>query len=509
MDLFSNIALGLDTALSGTNLLYCFIGVLVGTIIGVIPGVGAISAISMLLPITFYLEPTTALIMLGGIWYGTTYGGSIAAILLNIPGTPANAVTCLDGYPLARSGRGGVALLTAALSSFAGGSIGIMLIMLFGPVIATYALSFGSAEYFALMVMGLVAAATISDGSAIKGLAMVVLGIMFGTVGADIYTGTPRFSFGVLELTDAISLVALAMGIFGVSEVIASVRNVHVSSIDRKSVSFRAMKPTKDEVKRSGGPVLRGSAIGAFFGALPGTGPSIAAFIAYAMEKRVSKEPKRFGKGAVEGVAAPEAANNAADQTAFIPTLSLGIPGSPTMALMLGALMIHGIAPGPSLINEQPSLFWGLIMSFWIGNLMLVVLNVPLISLWVRLLTIPYHLLYPAVLVFICIGTYSVNNSAFEVWLVVFFGFVGYAMRIFDFPAAPLLLGFVLGPMMEEHFRRAMLLSRGNFSTFIDRPISATVMAITALLLVWGIWSAIKQRKLARAELAAGETGGN
>ncbi|MHB2267421.1 tripartite tricarboxylate transporter permease [Aliihoeflea sp. PC F10.4] len=509
MDLFSNIALGLDTALSSTNLLYCFIGVLVGTIIGVIPGVGAISAISMLLPITFYLEPTTALIMLGGIWYGTTYGGSIAAILLNIPGTPANAVTCLDGYPLARSGRGGVALLTAALSSFAGGSIGILLIMLFGPVIATYALSFGSAEYFALMVMGLVAAATISDGSAVKGLAMVILGIMFGTVGADIYTGTPRFSFGVLELTDAVSLVALAMGIFGVSEVIASVRNVHTSTIDRKSVSFRAMKPTKDEVKRAGGPVLRGSAIGAFFGALPGTGPSIAAFIAYAMEKRVSKDPKRFGKGAVEGIAAPESANNAADQTAFIPTLSLGIPGSPTMALMLGALMIHGIAPGPSLINEQPSLFWGLIMSFWIGNLMLVVLNVPLIGLWVRLLTIPYHLLYPAVLVFICIGTYSVNNSAFEVWLVVFFGFVGYAMRIFDFPAAPLLLGFVLGPMMEEHFRRAMLLSRGNFSTFIDRPISATVMAITLLLLIWGIWSAIKQRKLTRAELAAEQAGGS
>lgn len=495
MDLFSNIALGLNTALSTTNLFYCFIGVFIGTIIGVIPGVGAISAISMLLPITFYLEPTTALIMLGGIWYGTTYGGSIAAILLNIPGTPANAVTCMDGHPMARQGRGGVALLTAALASFAGGSIGILLLMLFGPVIATYALSFGSAEYFALMVMGLVAASTISDGSAIKGLAMVILGILFGCVGADIYTGTPRFNFGTLELTDAISLVALAMGIFGVSEVIASVRNVHTSSIDPKSVSFRAMKPTRDEVKRSGGPVLRGSSIGAFFGALPGTGPSVAAFIAYAAEKRLSRHPEKFGKGAVEGIAAPESANNSADQTAFIPTLSLGIPGSPTMALMLGALMIHGITPGPSLVNEQPSLFWGLIMSFWIGNVMLVVLNVPLISIWVRLLTIPYHLLYPAVLVFICIGTYSVHQSPFEVGLVVFFGFVGYMMRILDWPAAPLLLGFVLGPLMEEHFRRAMLLSRGDFMTFIDRPISATVMAITAALLIWGVISAMRERR--------------
>lgn len=495
MEIFSNIALGLDTALSPTNLLYCFFGVFIGTVIGVIPGVGAITAISMLLPITFYLEPTTALIMLGGIWYGTTYGGSIAAILLNIPGTPANAVTCLDGYPMARGGRGGVALLMAALSSFVGGSIGILLLMMFGPVIAGYALSFGSAEYFALMLLGLVAASTISDGSAIKGLAMVVLGILFGCVGADIYTGTPRFNFGTLELTDTISLVALAMGIFGVSEVIASVRKVHVGDIDPESVRFRAMKPKPEELKRSVGPMLRGSSIGAFFGTLPGTGPSVAAFIAYAVEKRASSEPGRFGKGAVEGIAAPESANNAADQTSFIPTLSLGIPGSPTMALMLGALMIHGITPGPGLINEQPALFWGLIMSFWIGNLLLVVLNVPLISIWVRLLTIPYHLLYPAVLMFICIGTYSVNQSSFEVGLVVFFGALGYLMRVLDWPAAPLLLGFVLGPLMEEHFRRALLLSRGDFMTFIDRPISASVMAVTVAMLLWGAYATLKEKR--------------
>ncbi len=494
MDIFSNIAIGLETALTLNNLFYCFLGVFLGTLIGVIPGIGVLSAISMLFPITFYLEPTTALIMLAGIWYGTSYGGNTASILLNIPGTPANAVTCLDGYPMARQGRGGIALLMTTVASFVGGSIGIVLLMLFSPIIAKYALSFGSADYFSLMVLGLVAASTISDGSLAKGLAMVVLGIMFGTVGADIYTGTARFSFGVLELTDAISLIALAMGIFGVSEVIASVRKVNVGDIDPESVKLKAMKPSREDVSRSWLPMLRGSSIGAFFGTLPGTGPSVAAFMAYAVEKRVAKEPERFGKGAIEGIMAPESANNSADQTSFIPTLSLGIPGSPTMALMLGALMIHGIAPGPTLMTDQPSLFWGLIMSFWIGNLLLVILNIPLIGVWVRLLTIPYHLLFPAVLMFICIGTYSVNNSAFEVWLVVFFGFAGYLMRIFNFPAAPLLLGFVLGPLMEEHFRRAMLMSRGSFSTFIDRPISATVLAITASLLVWGTWSAYRRR---------------
>lgn len=503
MDIFSNIAIGLETALTLNNLFYCFLGVFLGTLIGVIPGIGVLSAISMLFPITFYLEPTTALIMLAGIWYGTSYGGNTASILLNIPGTPANAVTCLDGYPMARQGRGGVALLMTTVASFVGGSIGIVLLMLFSPIIAGYALNFGSADYFSLMVLGLVAASTISDGSASKGLAMVVLGIMFGTVGADIYTGTARFSFGVLELTDKISLIALAMGVFGVSEVIASVRKINVGDIDPESVKLKAMKPTKDDVRRSWFPMLRGSSIGAFFGTLPGTGPSVAAFMAYAMEKRVAKQPERFGKGAIEGIMAPESANNSADQTSFIPTLSLGIPGSPTMALMLGALMIHGITPGPTLMADQPSLFWGLIMSFWIGNLMLVILNVPLIGVWVRLLMIPYHLLFPAVLMFICIGTYSVNNSAFEVWLVVMFGFVGYLMRIFNFPAAPLLLGFVLGPLMEEHFRRAMLMSRGEFSTFIDRPISATVLCMTAALLLWSAWSAYRRRSLTKlAEVA-------
>lgn len=497
MDIFSNIVLGLNTALSFNNLFYCFLGVLLGTLVGVIPGIGALSAISILFPLTFYLEPTAALIMLAGIWYGTSYGGSTASILLNIPGTPANAVTCLDGYPMARQGRGGVALFMTTVASFVGGSIGIILLMLFAPVIARYALRFGSAEYFSLMVLGLVAASVISGGSAVKGMAMVVAGIMLGTVGMDIYTAAPRFTFGVMELIDGISLVALAMGIFGVAEVIASVRRIHVSDVDPESVKFRAMKPTRDDLRRSWFPMLRGSSIGAFFGTLPGTGPTIAAFMAYAVEKRVAKEPERFGNGAIEGIMAPEAANNSADQTSFIPTFSLGIPGSPTMALMLGALMIHGIAPGPGIMVEQPSLFWGLVMSFWIGNILLLILNVPLIGIWVRMLMIPYHLLFPAVLMFICIGTYSVNNSAFDIWMVVAFGFLGYLMRIFDWPAALALLGFVLGPLMEEHFRRAMIQSRGSFTIFIDRPISASIMALTAALLLLGAWSAIRARRAA------------
>jgi len=497
--LAGNLALGLETALSAENLLYCAIGVLIGTLVGVLPGIGAITAISMLFPLTFHLPPTAGLIMLAGIWYGSTFGGAITSILLNIPGTPANAVTCLDGHALAKQGRGGVALLAAALGSFFGGCIGILILMLFSPMIATYALSFSPVEYFALMVLGLVAATAISSGSAIKGLAMVVLGVALGTVGADVYSGTFRFNFGMLELVDGISLIPLAMGIFGISEIIANAREGHVNRIDHRSVSLRAIRLKAGELRRSVAAMLRGSGVGAAFGALPGTGPAIAAFMAYALEKRASDNPRSFGNGAVEGVVAPEAANNSADQTAFIPTLSLGIPGSPTMALMLGALMIHGIAPGPQLMTNEPALFWGLIMSFWIGSLFLLVLNVPMIGLWVRLLLVPPGILVPAIVMFICIGTYSVSNNAFDVWLIVLFGLVGYGLRLLDFPAAPLLLGFVLGPLMEEHFRRAMLISRGNLQVFIDRPISATILALTALLLVWGIWSALRDQHRTRA----------
>lgn len=498
MNIFQNISLGLETALSLNNLFYCFVGVFLGTFLGVIPGIGVLAAISMLFPLTFHLDPTAALIMLAGIWYGTSYGGNTASILLNVPGTPANAITCLDGYPMTKQGRGGVALFMTTIASFVGGSIGILLLMLFAPVIARYALSFGSAEYFSLMVLGLVAASTVSNGSALKGLIMVAVGILAGTVGADIYTGTPRFTFGYLELMDGISLVALAMGIFGVAEVISSIGKVDLKDLDQKSISFAAMKPTRDDVRRSWFPMLRGSSIGAFFGTLPGTGPSLAAFMAYAVEKRAAREPQRFGKGAIEGIMAPESANNSADQTSFIPTLALGIPGSPTMALMLGALMIHGIAPGPGLMTEQPSLFWGLVMSFWIGNVLLVILNIPLIGVWVRLLAVPYPILFPSVLMFIAIGTYSVNYNAFDVLLVALFGALGYAMRVMAFPAAPLLLGFVLGPMMEEHFRRAMLLSRGDFMTFLNRPISATVLAMAAALIAWGLYAGLRARRAER-----------
>ncbi len=495
-----NILLGLETAFSMYNLFYCFLGVFLGTLLGVIPGIGVLAAISMLFPMTFHLEPTAALIMLAGIWYGTSYGGNTASILLNVPGSPSNAVTCLDGYPMTLQGRGGIALLMTTVASFCGGSIGIILLMSFAPTISAYALNFSSAEYFSLMLLGLVAASNISGGSVIKGLIMVTFGILFGTVGSDIYTGTRRFDFGVLDLADGINLVALAMGLFGVAEVISSIGKVDGSRVDRSSLKLSAMKPTRDDVKRSCMPMVRGSSIGSFFGTLPGTGPSIAAFMAYAVERRVAKQPERFGKGAIEGIMAPESANNAADQTSFIPTLALGIPGSATMALMLGALMIHGIAPGPQLMTDQPSLFWGLVMSFWIGNVLLVILNVPLIGLWVRLLMVPYKLLFPAVLMFICIGTYSVNNSAFDVLLVVVFGAIGYGMRVLGFPAAPMLLGFVLGPMMEEHFRRAMLLSRGDFSTFIDRPISATVLAFTVFVLLLGL-RPLFSRKAPAAEL--------
>lgn len=493
--MLSNILLGLETALTPLTLAYCFLGVFLGTLVGVIPGIGPLTAISMLLPLTYHLDPTTSLIMLAGIWYGTGYGGSTAAILVNIPGTTSSAISCLDGHPMALQGRGAAALFMTSIASFVGGMVGIVLLMIFAPTIARYALSFGSAEYFSLMVLGLVAASAVSDGPVTKALAMVTLGLICGTVGIDLYTGDERLTFGILELSNGIGLVPLAMGIFGIAEVVANAQSGARPRFDRESVSLRSMKLPKDEVKRSVLPMLRGSGVGSFFGALPGTGPSVASFFAYALEKRISRDPERFGKGAIEGVTAPESANNAADQTAFVPTLTLGIPGSATMALMLGALTIHGIAPGPKLLSDQPALFWGLIMSFWVGNLMLLVLNIPMIGFWVRLLLVPSRFLYPAILMFIAIGTLTLHNNTFDIWLVVGFGLLGIAMRWLNFPAAPLLLGFVLGPMMEEHFRRAMLLSRGDLATFIERPVSASVLAIALGMLIWGIVAYQRKRK--------------
>ncbi len=502
MSFFENIALGFDTALSWNNLFYCFVGVTLGMFVGVLPGIGALVAIALLLPITFYLEPTAAIIMLGGVYYGASYGGSTASILLNLPGTPSSAVACIDGYPMSKQGRAGVALFATTIASFLGGSIGILIMMFFSPLIAAAALQFGAAEYFMMMVLGLVAASTIGIGSPIKGIAMVVLGILFGIVGTDVNTGLTRFTFGIPELYDGIALVAIAMGLFGISEVIASVSQVKEGELDKKSVSLRSMIPTRDDVRRFWMPMLRGSMFGSFFGALPGTGGTVASFMSYAIEKKLAKEPERFGRGAIEGVIAPEAANNAADQTAFIPTLTLGIPGTVIMALILGALMIHGITPGPNLITEKPDMFWGLIMSFWIGNLMLLILNIPLIGIWVRVLAIPYKVLYPAVLMFVCMGVYAVNNSAFDVQMVLMFGIVGYIMRLLGFSPAPLILGFVLGPLMEENLRRALLISRGDFMVFLQRPISAVITILTFALLAWTLWTVVRPQRREAAQPA-------
>ncbi len=492
--IFSSLAIGAKTAFSLNNIFYCFIGVTLGTVVGVLPGLGALAAISLLLPLTFYLDPTSALVMLAGVYYGTSYGGSTTSILLNLPGETKSAISCLDGYPMTRQGRGGIALLMTTISSFVGASIGILAMILFSPLIVKAAIQFGPAEYFSMMLLGLVAASAISNGAPVKGIAMVVVGLLLGIVGLDLQTGLPRFDFDIDSLEDGLGLVSISMGVFGITEIIASVRAEGSQPGNRQKITFRSMIPTRDDVNRSVGPTLRGTGIGCFFGALPGTGGAIASFMSYAVEKKIAREPQRFGNGAIEGVVGPEAANNAADQTAFIPTMTLGIPGSVVMALMMGALIIHGITPGPQLMAKHPDLFWGLVMSFWIGNIMLLILNIPMIGLWLRLLAVPYHILYPIILVFVCIGAYSVNNAVFDVLIVVIFGVIGYGLRLLDFPPAPLLLGFVLGPMLEENLRRALQLSRGDFSILVSRPISGAFLVITASLLLWTLWTTMSKR---------------
>lgn len=496
----ANLAIGFDTAFSLAALGYVTLGVLVGIFIGVLPGIGAVTAIALLMPLAFRLDATSGLILLAGIWYGSTFGGSITAILLNIPGTTSNAVTCIDGNAMTRSGRASLALLTAVAASFIGGSIGIVIIMLFTAPIATYAAQFSSVEYFSLIIFGLVAASSINAGNVAKGLAMVVIGVMIGVVGTDLYSGRGRLTFGNLDLMDGITLVSVSMGVFGVSEVIATIKEARTRAFDRSGITFRAMIPSRAQARATVGPVLRGSGVGSFFGTLPGTGPAIAAFMAYALESKFRPYKEKLGDGAIEGVAAPEAANNSADMTAFIPTLALGIPGSATMALMLGALIVNGISPGPQLMTNEPALFWGLVVSFWIGNLMLLVLSIPLIGLWARLLLVPFSVLMPAILVFICMGAYAVGNSTVDVWLVALLGLLGYFARSYGFPLAPVILGFVLGPMLEEHFRRAMLISRGSFDVFVQSPASAILLALTALVLVWSIWSSLRLARDRRAE---------
>jgi TctA family transporter len=497
LDILTSFGNGLLVVLEPHNLMYCFIGVFLGTFIGVLPGIGSMAAIAMILPITFYLEPTSALVMIAGVYYGAEYGGSTASILMNVPGTPAASITAIDGYPLAKKGRAGVALFSTAIASFGGGMIGMIVIAVLSPSLAKLALSFGPADYFAVILLGLIAASAVSNGGPLKGIAMVVTGLMLGTIGIDLTTGVLRFTMGIPELRDGVHIVIVAMGLFGVSELIASIR-ANTGGKATQSIDYNDFYPSKAEWKSLLGPILRGGSIGSFIGALPGTGQTIAAALAYAVEKRVSPQRKDFGTGVVPGVAAPEAANNSATQTAFIPTLTLGVPGSPPMAIVIGALMIYGITPGPRLLVEEPDMFWGLVASFLVGNILLLILNVPLIGMWVRLLSIPYKYMYPTIIVLICMGVYSLNNNVFDIWLTLVIGAVGYVMRLFRFEPAPLLLGFVLGPMMEEHLRRTMLLSRGDPMVFLERPISATLLAITAGIIAFALYSTERNRRRAR-----------
>jgi TctA family transporter len=495
MDLFGNLTFGFGVAFSLENLVYCFIGALVGTLIGVLPGIGPLATIAMLLPLTYNVSPVAALIMLAGIYYGAQYGGSTTAILVNLPGETSAVVTCLDGYQMARQGRAGPALAIAAIGSFFAGTVCTLLVALFGPPLAELALKFGAADYFSLMLMGLVAAAVLAQSDMVKSLAMVVVGLLLGIVGTDVGSGMKRFTFGITELTDGIGFVVVAVGVFAVSEIVANLGEPDARQVFTSRVTN--LFPTKEDLRRSLGPIVRGTGIGAFFGVLPGTGPAIASFASYMVEKRIARDPSRFGHGAIEGVAGPEAANNADAQCKFIPMLTLGLPASGVMALMLGALTIHGIAPGPQVMTQKPDLFWGLVASMWIGNLMLVVLNLPLVGLWVSLLRVPYRFLFPAIMVFSVIGIYSVENSAFDVYLAAVFGVIGFVWTRLGCRPAPMLLGFVLGPMMEESLRRAMVLSRGDPSVFVTRPISLGFLVATVLILGLVAAPAVRRRRAA------------
>jgi TctA family transporter len=491
--MLDNLALGLETAFQLENVLYCLLGVVLGTAVGVLPGIGPTATIAMLLPITFSLEPVPALIMLAGIYYGAQYGGSTTAILINLPGESSAAVTAIDGHEMARQGRAGPALAAAALGSFFAGTVATVVLAVFAPPLARAALQFGSAEYFSLVVLGLIASIALARGSALKALAMITLGVLLGTVGQDIYTGTPRFTLGARELFGGLDFVSVAVGVFGVAEILRNLENETTRSAFVQRV--RDLWPSRDDFRRIVGPVLRGTGLGSLLGVLPGGGHVLASFASYSVEKRISSTPERFGHGAIEGVAAPESANNAAAQTSFIPLLTLGLPAHPVMALMIGAFIVQGITPGPNVINEQPALFWGLIASMWIGNLLLVMLNLPLIGLWVRMLAIPYQWLFPAIVVFAAIGTYSLNFNSFDVYAVAVFGVLGYVLIKCGCEPAPLLLGFVLGPLLEEHLRRALIISRGDASVFFTRPISAVLLALAVGALVVSVLPAIRKKR--------------
>ena len=481
MELFSNLALGFSTASTLANLGFCLIGVLLGTLIGVLPGIGATATIAMLLPVTFQIgDPVSALIMLAGIYYGAQYGGSTTAILINMPGESSSAVTAIDGYQMARRGRAGAALAIAAIGSFFAGTVSTFLVAVFAPPLTEIALKFGSAEYFSLMVVGLVSSVALAHGSIVKALAMVVLGLLLGLVGTDIYTGAPRFTLGITEYADGLNFVAVAVGVFGIAEILRNLESEHTREVLMAKVT--GLMPTRDDFKRMTAPILRGTVIGSALGILPGGGAILASFASYTVEKRISSTPEEFGKGAIAGVAGPESANNAGAQTSFIP-------------MMIGAMIIQGIVPGPNVATEQPALFWGVIASMWIGNLMLIVLNLPLIGLWVKLLTVPYYVLFPIIMTFCSIGVYSVNSNVYDLYAVAFFGFIGYLLAKLRCEPAPLLLGFVLGPLLEEHLRRAMILSRGDPATFFTRPISAILLAIAAAVLVVVLLPSVRKKR--------------
>lgn len=482
MDVFSNIALGFGVAATFQNILYCALGALLGTVVGVLPGIGPVTTVAMLLPISFTLEPTSALIMMAGIYYGAQYGGSTTAILINIPGEASSVVTSLDGHQMARQGRAGPALGIAAIGSFFAGCVATVVISFGAPPLARMALQFGPAEYFSLMLCGLVAAIVLARGSVIKAIAMVVLGLLFGLAGSDVNSGVRRFTFGFSGLADGIEFVALSMALYGVSEVAVNLERKEEDVAVPGAVG--SVLPSWADIRYCTPSILRGTALGSLLGVLPGGGALLASFAAYTLEKKVAKQPRRFGDGDIRGVAAPESANNAGAQTSFIPMLTLGIPSNPTMALMIGALMVHGITPGPRVMIDRPDLFWGVVASMWIGNLMLIVLNLPMIGIWIRLLRMPYRMMFPAIVGFCCVGTYTINANFTDVMVMAFFTVFGYLCLKLDCEPAPLILGFVLGPMMEENLRRALLISRGDPMVFINAPISLAFIAVAALLLL-------------------------
>jgi len=478
-DILANLATGWATALTLVNLSYCFLGVLIGTLVGVLPGLGPVATIAMLLPATLTLPADSALIMLAGIYYGAQYGGSTTAILINLPGESSSVVTTLDGHAMARQGRAGAALATAAIGSFFAGTVATFVIAFLAPPLANLAINFQAPEYFSLMVLGLIASIVLAQGSLLNALGMVVLGLLLGLIGTDVTSGTQRFTFGLSALSDGINFVIVAMGVFGIAEIVRNLEDDETRALLVQEI--RALMPNREERRRIVAPILRGTTVGSLLGILPGGGALLASFAAYAVEKRLSPRGQEFGKGAIEGVAAPEAANNAGAQTSFIPMLTLGIPSNPVMALMIGAMIIQGIRPGPNVMLEQAPLFWGVIVSMWIGNLFLLLLNLPMIGLWVRLLRVPYDLLFPSILLFAAVGVLSLSNSVADVYLLALFGVLGYAFAKLGCEPAPLLLGYILGPMMEEYLRRALTLSRGDPSIFLLRPISAAMLFAAAL----------------------------